>query len=108
MFYCTPSPGPSWPACEPNFFHLFSILADVYYPFALTVFSKEGVFQQPRDLSSTGDNFGVAPNRDLAIFEVGSSSSEVCLGVGGSLYLTLVAIISLPRQFLQERIRQLK
>jgi len=20
MFYCTPSPGSSWPACEPNFF----------------------------------------------------------------------------------------
>jgi len=31
----------------------FSIFVDIFYLFTGTVFSKEGVFQQPRDVSST-------------------------------------------------------
>jgi hypothetical protein len=34
---------------------MFSILVGIFYPFAEAVFSKEGVFQQPRDLSSIDD-----------------------------------------------------
>src|SRR6266446_19484 len=32
---------------------MFSILVDIFYPLAGTVFSKEGVFQQPRLLTTT-------------------------------------------------------
>jgi hypothetical protein len=34
------------------FFTTFSILVDISYPSAGTVFSKDGVFQQPREITT--------------------------------------------------------
>jgi hypothetical protein len=42
-------------------------LVDIFYPFAGTVFSKEGVFQQPRDFTPTSANDPAGPGQNCIV-----------------------------------------